>query len=100
MCNNWPDFPNSVATGGVIGDTVIICGGSDGEYGSAVDECYTLTSEKRTFVTHMYFARWYAASIVLNDNTLWVTGGRFGGEYLASTEYVTVTAAHHGFLQH
>ena len=89
MCNNWPDFPIGVygATGGLIGDTVIICGGYAGGY---VDECYSLTSEKATLVTHMSVGRRYAASIVINDNTLWVTGG-YGGGYLASTEYVTVT---------
>ena len=74
MCNNWPDFPIGVdgATGGLIGDTVIICGGFDTWY---VDECYSLTSEKATLVTHMSVGRQFAASIVLNDNTLWVTGG-------------------------
>ena len=87
MCNNWPDFPIDVygATGGLIGDTVIICGGYDD--GSYVDECYSLTSEKATLVTHMSVGRSGAASIVINDNSLWVTGG--GG--LASTEYVTLT---------
>ena len=85
-CNNWPDFPIGVvgATGGLIGDTVIICGGYDG---SSVDECYSLTSEKATLVTHMSVGRRYAASVVVNDNKLWVTGG-YGGEF---TEYVTVT---------
>jgi N-acetylneuraminic acid mutarotase len=91
MCNNWPDFPISMryATGGLVGDTVIICGGH---------ECYSLTSEKATLVTHMSVWRKYAASIVFNDNTLWVTGGYGGGGgagtvavYFASTEYVTVT---------
>ena len=89
MCNNWPDFPIGVygATGGLIGDTVIICGGYAGGY---VDECYSLTSEKATLVTHMSVGRYLAASIVLNDNTLWVTGGSDGGS-LASTEYVRMT---------
>jgi hypothetical protein len=84
MCYNWPDFPIDVsgATGGLIGDTVIICEGW---------ECYSLTSEKATLVTHMSVGRWEAASIVINDNTLWVTGGFGGGYILASTEYVTVT---------
>jgi hypothetical protein len=52
-----------------------------------------LTSEKATLVTHMSVGRVYAASIVINDNTLWVTGGwnGYAGGYLASTEYVTVT---------
>ena len=83
-----------VATGGLIGDTVIICGGEDsgsfvdGSYD--VDECYSLTSEKATLVTHMSVSRVFTASVVIHDNTLWVTGG-YGGGRLASTEYVTVT---------
>ena len=74
MCNNWPNLPIGVwyATGGLIGDTVIICGGYDS--GLYVDECYSLTSEKATLVTHMSVVRFAATSIVLNDNTLWVTG--------------------------
>ena len=50
MCNNWANFPISVdgAIGGLVGDTVIICGGKDDN-----DECYSLTSEKATLVTHM-----------------------------------------------
>ena len=77
MCNNWPDLPISVNgdTGGLIGNTVIICGGHDGSY---VDECYSLTSEKATLVTHMSVGRQYAASVVINDNILWVTGGYRG----------------------
>ena len=97
MCNNWPHFPIGVygATGGLIEDTVIICGGwvsirgmdSDGSY---VDECYGLTSEKAKLVIHMSVGRTDAASIVINDNILWVTGGSDYGGSLASTEYVTV----------
>ena len=90
MCNNWPDFPISVerATGGLIGNTVMVCGGLDGSY---VDECYSLTSEKKTLVTHMSVGRGYASSIVLNHNRLWVTGGFNGAYLLASSEYVTLT---------
>ena len=89
MCHNWPDFPMNLkgATGGLIGDTIIICGGLISGW-DKVDECYSLTSEKATLVTHMSVGRSGAASIVRNDNTLWVTGGYGGG---ASTEYVTVT---------
>ena len=92
-CNNWPNFPISVsgATGGLIEDTVIICGGQDsGLY--IVDECYSLTSEKATFVTQELPQVWRSgeASIVINDNILWLTGGQNFGA-LASTEYVTLT---------
>ena len=88
-CSNWPNFPIGVqgATGGLIGDTVIICGGYGGAF---VDECYSLTSEKVTLVTHMSVGRYQATSIVLNDNTLWITGGSNDG-LLASTEYVRMT---------
>ena len=94
LCNNWPDFPISVQegnTGGLIENTVIICGGRDGY--DSFDECYSLTSEKAALVTHMSVGRQFAASIVLNDNTLWVTGGYnyYHGGNLASTEYVTLT---------
>ena len=95
MCNNWPDFPISVqqgATGGLIENTVIICGGSI-SLTDSFDECYSLTSEKAALVTHMSVGRYDAASIVLNDNTLWVTGGYnyYHGGNLASTEYVKMT---------
>jgi hypothetical protein len=49
-----------------------------------------LTSEKITILTHTYVGRENAASIVFNDNTLWVTGG-YNGVILASTEYVKMT---------
>ena len=97
MCKNWPEFPIGVsgATGGLIGDTVIICAGDDGGY---VGECYSLTSEKATLVTHMSVRRSGAASIVFNDDALWVTGGFYHLttisvekiEVLNSTEYVTM----------
>ena len=98
LCNNWPDFPISVqqgATGGLIENTVIICGGSVSSHDS-FDECYSITSEKAALVTHMSVGRQFAASIVINDNTLWVTGGidyatMGNGWDLASTEYVKMT---------
>ena len=98
-CNNWPDYPIGVfgATGGVVGNTVIICGGRDTNYVS--DECYSLTSDKATLVTHMSVQRAYAASIVLNDKTLWVTGGGNDGVNpvrLESTEYVKETGTMFG----
>jgi N-acetylneuraminic acid mutarotase len=97
VCKNWPDHPMVLygATGGLIGNTVLICGG----YGSLnssysksyLDDCYSMTSQKVTLVTHMSVKRYHAASIVLNDNTLWVTGGKNSGGSLASTEYVTIS---------
>ena len=100
MCKNWPEFPIRVyggATGGLIGDIVIICGGFD-RTSYYINECYSLTSEKATLVTHMSVGRSGAASIVFNDDALWVTGGFYHlttipvdkFEVLNSTEYVTM----------
>ena len=91
-CKNWPEFPISVygATGGLIGNTVMICGGDPyGGYGY-VDECYSLTSEKATLAINMTVGRWLAVSIG-SDNSLWVTGGFGNTGLLASTEYVTMS---------
>ena len=103
MCNNWPDFPIEMnqyetSTGGLIGNTAIICGGREASGYNSVDECYSLTSEKAILVTHMSIGRYDAASIVLNDKTLWVTGGynKNHGGNLASTEYVTLTGTMFG----
>ena len=97
MCNNWPDFPIDLfgATGGLIGNTIIICGGYSNGYERG---CFSLTSEKATYVTSMSIERMFASSIVLNDNKLWVTGGygSNGCGILASTDYVTVTESIHG----
>ena len=99
MCKNWPDFPILVngATGGLIGNTVMICGGNRGHADGYLDDCYSLNSQKATLITHMSVGRVWAASIVLNDNTLWVTGG-YGTESMSSdyqhplnsTEYITL----------
>ena len=88
MCFNWPKIPINMkrATSGLIGNTVMICGGGSG---IGTDKCYSLTSEKTILVTHMSRARVGAASIVLNDNTLWVTGGYY--IHSGHTEYVTMT---------
>ena len=94
MCNNWPDFPIDLfgATGGLIGNTIIICGGYSDGYERG---CISLTSGKATFFTIMSIERWFASSIVLDDKILWVTGGygSYGCGILASTSYVTVTGS-------
>ena len=90
-CKNWPDFPIGVsgAVGGLIGNTVLICGGHTSNK-TYVDACYSLTSQKATLVTHMSIGRDNAASIVLSNTILWVTGGSNGDNVLASTENVSI----------
>ena len=88
-CKNWAEFPKDVvaATGGVIKETVIICGGGNSD--ESLDECYSLNGKVATLITHMSSKRKYAASLVINGASLWITGGLSsdtGG--LASSEYI------------
>ena len=76
-CFDWPILPNNVygATGGLVSNTPIICGGID-DASHVSDECHILDGRKLTLNTTMILKRYKAASIVLNENTLWITGGK------------------------
>ena len=92
-CKNWAEFPKDVdsATGGVIKDTVVICGGGDLNIGESFDECYNLNGKVATLITHMSAKRKYAASLVINGASLWITGGWSSDTgRLASSEYITL----------
>ena len=98
-CKNWPVYPITGvdgATGGVIGESVLICGGvSDvSNQGSYIDECFSLNRKSVKHATYMSVPRVRAASIVIDDTTLWVTGGSTfnenGPAILASTEFITM----------
>lgn len=48
-CKNWAEIPKGLsgATGGLIGDTILICGGyQSGIEGSQSDECYRFVNFK------------------------------------------------------
>ena len=76
-CKDWAQFPKDVSgpTGGVIQDTVIVCGGFNFDLYESVDVCYSLNSKTTTLKTHMSVGRAFAASIVIDETTLWITGG-------------------------
>ena len=96
-CNDWAEIPKDIdsATGGVIQDVVVICGG--GNYGESFDECYSLNGKTATLITHMSAKRIYAASLVIDKKKLWITGGFNSDTYrLASSEYVTLQGSEPG----
>ena len=97
-CNDWAEFPKDVvaATGGVIQDVVVICGG--GIPGESFDECYSLNGKTATLITYMSVKRKYAASLVIDKRKLWITGGlnTDTDSYLVSSEFITLEGSKAG----
>ena len=94
QCLDWVDYPIGIqrATGGLVGDLPVICGGWSGI--DAIDECYKVTANKAVLLGKMTTKRASAASVVMND-FLWVTGGLIkdnewntGWHFLTSTNFV------------
>jgi len=96
-CKDWAEIPKDIhsATGGVIQEVAVICGG--GISGESFDECYSLNGKTATLITHMSAKRAYAASLVIDKTKLWVTGGWSSDTgYLASSEYITLQGSEPG----
>ena len=76
QCSDWVDYPMDVwgATGGLVGSIPIICGGRT---------CYNITANKAVLLGKMTSMRQSAASVVINNKLLWVTGG-----YQSSTDFI------------
>ena len=60
------------------------------------DHCYSLTAEKKEIIGHLSVKRYFAASIAVNDTTLWVTGGIDDASMLKSTDFVTLEGSQPG----
>ena len=71
------------ATGGLLDGLPVICGGSN-------DKIHSIAKDQSKFLGQLSVQRRCAASVVLSNNTLWVTGGYDqSGNRLKTTEYVT-----------
>ena len=73
-CQNWVDMKVSLATGGLVGNTPLICGGIS--FTSSISNtCFSLKENDVRATAQMLANRTYAASIVHNEHFLWITGG-------------------------
>ena len=89
QCADWLDYPIDLygATGGLVDQVPVICGGwSHVDF----DDCYKITANKAVFLGKMKNKRQYAASVVVNNSVLWVTGGINDGATLSSTDYINL----------
>ena len=91
-CPDWTDFPKSDwsgSTGGLVGKSILICGGEESNI--EIDECYSLNRDSSALITKMSEKRYGAASLVLNQTTLWITGGWNSESFrLRSTEFIAI----------
>ena len=87
QCFDWVDYPIDIfrATGGLVGHIAVICGGR--YVGNRHDECYKVTQNKAVLLGKMTTNRFGAASVVMNNDILWITGGH-NGSYLSSTDFL------------
>ena len=83
-CLDWIDYPIGVyeATGGLLGGIPVICGGQSGA--NVENMCYAIG------VGAMSTKRMRAASVALNGERLWISGGFTGSNELSSSEFVNI----------
>ena len=91
-CTMLTDFPikNSAATGGIIRNKPIICGGWNG---NEFDNCFIYQNNEFTPLINKMDKKRNGASGITINNKLWVTGGRDNSNVHNSTEYIIVQGA-------
>jgi len=92
LCSNLQKFPSAIeeATGAVLNNIPIICGGQDnrGEYQNS---CFAYEKSSQSWLLHAKMKnRRYGASTTVINGALWVSGGRDtpNGDEFASSEYI------------
>ena len=91
-CQNLAPFAKKTrgAIGALVNGIPLICGGYS-SFGYS-DECYKITKSMTSLVTKMNSKRYGADSVVVDNNLLWVLGGRKDtSTYLSSTEYISIS---------
>jgi hypothetical protein len=97
-CPSWADYPNRQrATGAFLGANLIVCGGIDDQYDKHddlinrykySDECRIITQKRTKVLTNMFSKRNNAASVIIREKYLWVSGGNDGSDTLSSSEFI------------
>ena len=80
LADNVPTV--SVATGGLLQNSPIVCGGKNEIWNDSQD-CVVIGQPKRKMIEK----RSGAASVAIDQNTLWIVGGQNGND-LRSTEFI------------
>jgi hypothetical protein len=78
------------ASGGLLtNNNALICGGVYVSENDRLDDCFSINEGGARATSKLTHTRAFAASVVWNSTTLWLTGGDIGGSgYTNSTEFV------------
>ena len=88
---DWADYPYPIkgTTGGFLRTNLIICGGL-GPKLEVSDECHNINQKTTKTLTKMQSKRYEAASVIIREKYLWVSGGNDGFGTLSSTELIEI----------
>jgi hypothetical protein len=85
------------ASGGLLNNnTALICGGYQYSTSKVLDDCFAINGTAVEAKLKLTQPRSYAASVVINGNNLWMTGGRLGSGPTKTTELVSLTGTRPG----
>ena len=92
-CPFWANYPiktkNTIGGFSGVNPSIIVCGGKDSDM-SVSDICNIVTPKKTEILTKMLSARNNAASLIIKEKILWVSGGNNGNNVLSSSEYIDI----------
>ena len=101
-CEPWDDYPLDVygASGKVVNDNVMICGGRDQKTKKIMDKCYKLGPNSTEAMPNLATPSYGSSSGVLN-NSLFITGGYKDsanplGERMDRTEFISENQQENG----
>jgi hypothetical protein len=94
------DYPIDLvksSVGCLVNHITLICGGSYTKPDTVrLDDCFAITGDAVEANVSLSESRYNAASVVLNGDTLWVTGGLIGSIIVQSTEFVQLNGTKPG----
>ena len=90
FCDPWVDYPLDVyyATGQVVGNDVVVCGGKLHNSRGVVNDCYKLGPKSAEPWPNLSLARGESSTGVLN-NSLMVVAGRSTGSFVKNVDFIS-----------
>ena len=92
ICDFKEPFERYAATGGIIDNQIVVCGGKS-KQGGRHNDCSVISNEYEHRQLNMQYKRYGASSVTVNITSIWITGGNNGQNDLSSTEFITLNGS-------